>query len=90
MTRTEDRHRGKFIWGGDGHALHHVCLGRILAPERHEDCEYRLDPIHIYRCQNGFWECMRIHGSRQKSSKLGEMMRTCDQRLRLALDPAHP
>ena len=33
---------------------------------------------------------MRIHGSRQKSSKLGEMMRTCDQRLRLALDPTHP
>ena len=61
-----------------------------FAPERHEDCEYRLDPIHIYRCQNGFWECMRIHGSRQKSSKLGEMMRACDQRLRLALDPTHP
>lgn len=62
----------------------------FFAPERHEDCEYRLDPIHIYRCQNGFWECMRIHGSRQKSSKLGEMMRACDQRLRLALDPGHP
>ena len=62
----------------------------FFAPERHEDCEYRLDPIRIYRCQNGFWECMRIHGSRQKSSKLGEMMRACDQRLRLALDPAHP
>ncbi len=62
----------------------------FFAPERHEDCEYRLDPIHIYRCQNGFWDCMRIHGSRQKSSKLGEMMRACDQRLRLALDPAHP
>lgn len=62
----------------------------FFVPERHEDCEYRLDPIHIYRCQNGFWECMRIHGSRQKSSKLGEMMRACDQRLRLALDSAHP
>ena len=62
----------------------------FFAPERHEDCKYRLDPIHIYRCQNGFWECMRIHGSRQKSSKLGEIMRACDQRLRLALDPAHP
>ena len=62
----------------------------FFAPERHKDCEYRLDPIHIYRCQNGFWECMRIHGSRQKSSKLGEMMRACDLRLRLALDPSHP
>ena len=62
----------------------------FFAPERHEDCEYRLDPIHIYRCQNGFWECIRIHGIRQKSSKLGEMLRACDQRLRLALDPAHP
>ena len=44
----------------------------------------------FYRCQTGFWECLRIHGSRQKSSKLGEMMRACDQRLRLALDPGHP
>ena len=95
MARYYDTHRKAGIVAslfGEETAMPYTMFASAVffAPERHEDCEYRLDPIHIYRCQNGFWECMRIHGSRQKSSKLGEMMRACDQRLRLALDPAHP
>ena len=95
MARYYDTHRKTGIVAslfGEETAMPYTMFASAVffAPERHQDCEYRLDPIHIYRCQNGFWECMRIHGSRQKSSKLGEMMRACDQRLRLALDPAHP
>lgn len=95
MARYYDTHRKTGIVAslfGEETAMPYTMFASAVffAPERHEDCEYRLDPIHIYRCQNGFWECMRIHGSKQKSSKLGEMMRACDQRLRLALDPAHP
>lgn len=95
MARYYDTHRKTSIVAslfGEETAMPYTMFASAVffAPERHEDCEYRLDPIHIYRCQNGFWECMRIHGSRQKSSKLGEMMRACDQRLRLALDPTHP
>ena len=95
MARYYDTHRKTDIVAslfGEETAMPYTMFASAVffAPERHEDCEYRLDPIHIYRCQNGFWECMRIHGSRQKSSKLGEMMRACDQRLRLSLDPAHP
>lgn len=95
MARYYDTHRKTGIVAslfGEETAMPYTMFASAVffAPERHEDCEYRLDPIHIYRCQNGFWECMRIHGSRQKSSKLGEMMRACDQRLRLALDPARP
>lgn len=95
MARYYDTHRKTGIVAslfGEETAMPYTMFASAVffAPERHEDCEYRLDPIHIYRCQNGFWECMRIHGNRQKSSKLGEMMRACDQRLRLALDPAHP
>lgn len=95
MARYYDTHRKNGIVAslfGEETAMPYTMFASAVffAPERHEDCEYRLDPIHIYRCQNGFWECMRIHGSRQKSSKLGEMMRACDQRLRLALDPGHP
>ncbi len=95
MARYYDTHRKTGIVAslfGEETAMPYTMFASAVffAPERHEDCEYHLDPIHIYRCQNGFWECMRIHGSRQKSSKLGEMMRTCDQRLRLALDPTHP
>lgn len=95
MARYYDTHRKTGIVAslfGEETAMPYTMFASAVffAPNRHEDCEYRLDSIHIYRCQNGFWECMRIHGSRQKSSKLGEMMRACDQRLRLALDPAHP
>lgn len=95
MARYYDTHRKSGIVAslfGEETAMPYTMFASAVffAPERHKDCEYRLDPIRIYRCQNGFWECMRIHGSRQKSSKLGEMMRACDQRLRLALDPAHP
>ena len=95
MARYYDTHRKTGIVAslfGEETAMSYTMFASAVffAPERHEDCEYHLDPIHIYRCQNDFWECMRIHGSRQKSSKLGEMMRACDQRLRLALDPAHP
>ena len=95
MARYYDTHRKTDIVAslfGEETAMPYTMFASAVffAPGRHEDCEYRLDPIHIYRCQNGFWECMRIHGSRQKSSKLGEMMRACDQRLRLALDPTHP
>ena len=95
MARYYDTHRKTGIVAslfGEETAMPYTMFASAVffAPERHEDCEYRLDPIHIYRCQNGFWECTRIHGSRQKSSKLGEMIRACDQRLRLALDPAHP
>ena len=95
MARYYDTHRKSGIVAslfGEETAMPYTMFASAVffAPERHKDCEYRLDPIHIYRCQNGFWECIRIHGSRQKSSKLGEMMRACDQRLRLALDPAHP
>lgn len=95
MARYYDTHRKTGIAAslfGEETAMPYTMFASAVffAPERHEDCEYHLDPIHIYRCQNGFWECTRIHGSRQKSSKLGEMMRACDQRLRLALDPGHP
>lgn len=95
MARYYDTHRKSGIVAslfGEEAAMPYTMFASAVffAPERHEDCEYRLDPIHIYRCQHGFWECMRIHGSRQKSSKLGDMMRACDQRLRLALDPKHP
>ena len=95
MARYYDTHRKTGIVAslfGEETAMPYTMFASAVffAPERHDDYECRLDPSHYYRCQNGFWECMRIHGSRQKSSKLGEMMRACDQRLRLALDPGHP
>lgn len=59
-------------------------------PVRHADCEYVLDDIHRYRCRSGFWTCTRVHGSRQRSERLGQIMRATDQRLREATGSAHP
>ncbi len=94
MARYYDAHRKSGIIAslfGEETAMPYTMFGSAVffSPERHADCEYRLDPIHTYRCQNGFWECTRIHGSRQKSSKLGEIMRACDQRLRVAMGSKH-
>lgn len=94
MARYYDAHRKSGIIAslfGQETAMPYTMFGSAVffSPERHADCEYRLDPIHTYRCQNGFWECTRIHGSRQKSPKLGEMMRACDQRLRVATGSRH-
>ena len=95
MARYYDTHRKSGIIAslfGEETAMPYTMFGSAVffSPERHGDCEYRLDPIHTYRCQSGFWECTRIHGSRQKSPKLGEMMRACDQRLRTAMGSKHP
>lgn len=95
MARYYDTHRKSGIIPslfGEETAMPYTMFGSAVffAPERHADCEYKLDPIHFYRCTNGYWECTRIHGSRSKSTKLGQMMRACDQRLRLALGSKHP
>lgn len=90
MARYYDTHRKSGIiaslFGEEASMPYTMFASAVFfAPERHADCTYKLDPIHSYRCQNGFWECTRIHGSQQKSTKLGQIMRACDQRLRLAL-----
>lgn len=91
MARYYDTHRKSGIiaslFGEEASMPYTMFASAVFfAPERHADCSYKLDPIHSYRCQNGFWECVRIHGSQQKSAKLGQIMRACDQRLRVALD----
>ena len=59
MARYYDTHRKTGIVAslfGEETAMPYTMFASAVffAPERHEDCEYRLDPIHIYRCQNGF------------------------------------
>lgn len=56
----------------------------------HEDADYALDPIHWYRCRNGRWECIRTYGAREKSARLGSVLRACDRKLRDALSYPHP
>lgn len=55
----------------------------------HADTTYELDPLQRYCCEHGHWTCSRMWGARDKSSRLGAIMRTCDRKLRVALNYPH-
>lgn len=58
--------------------------------ERHGPADIELDRIHRYRCRNGLWTCTRVFGARDKSPKLGSIMRGVDRKVREALEYPHP
>ena len=55
----------------------------------HADADYELDPLQRYCCEHGRWTCSRVWGARDKSSRLGAIMRACDRKLRVALAYPH-
>lgn len=55
----------------------------------HADTTYELDPLQRYCCEHGHWTCSRVWGARDKSSRLGAIMRACDRKLRVALNYPH-
>ena len=59
-------------------------------PVRHPDTEVALNPLCHFRCKDGLWTCDRLHGSRSRSAKLGEVLRTIDRSLRNASAFPHP
>ncbi|MBM6867846.1 TerB N-terminal domain-containing protein [Collinsella tanakaei] len=59
-------------------------------PVRHPDTEVALNPLCHFRCKDGLWTCDRLHGSRSRSAKLGEVLRTIDRSLRNASAYPHP
>ena len=60
------------------------------APRRHEDCTYELDEVNRSVCARGAWHREEYLESRGRNAKLGSIVRTIDQRLRLVLDYEHP
>ena len=59
-------------------------------PVRHPDTEVALNPLCHFRCKDGLWTCDRLHGSRSRSAKLGEVLHTIDRSLRNASAYPHP
>ena len=55
----------------------------------HPNATYELDPVHTYRCEGGLWTCTRVFGAREKSPRLGQIMRACDRKLRVAMGYPH-
>lgn len=95
MSAYHRKHRkGTLLesWFGEEMALPYTMFGSAVffAGRRHEDCVYELDEIHRYRCERGYWTCERLHGSRSKSPKLGNIMRAVDRALREALEFGSP
>ncbi len=60
------------------------------AGEPHEDMVYELSPCSRYGCANGRWYHEGFQGARDKSAKLGHVLRVVDQRLREAIAYPHP
>ena len=79
-------------WFGEHMEQGYVMFGSAVffEPARHADCVYELDELHRYRCTDGLWTCERYHGSRQRSAKLGQIMRATDRTLRAASGFPHP
>lgn len=70
-----------------------TCLfdGAVFLPQgRQEDRTYVLDPLTTYRRKDGRWYVERYQFYDQRSRKLGELMKTVDCELRLAVDYPRP
>lgn len=59
-------------------------------PVRHPDAQVELNPLCRFTCKDGLWSCDRLHGSRARSPKLGEVMRAIDRLMRAAANFEHP
>ena len=62
----------------------------FYSEERHPDAIYELDEINRYVCRNGAWYREAYVENRERSSKLGGILRVIDQRLRDAIGYEHP
>lgn len=59
-------------------------------PVRHPDAQVELNPLCRFTCKDGLWSCDRLHGSRARNPKLGEVMRAVDRLMRAAANFEHP
>lgn len=59
-------------------------------PVRHPDAQVELSPLCRFTCTDGLWSCDRLHGSRARNPKLGEVMRAIDRLMRAAANFEHP
>lgn len=59
-------------------------------PVRHPDTQVELSPLCRFTCTDGLWSCDRLHGSRARNPKLGEVMRAVDRLMRAAANFEHP
>ena len=73
-------------------ALNHVMFASAIfyTQGRHDDGVYELSPTRRYECKGGRWTVDSFHDGGATSTKLGQLLRLVDRRLRDALDYPHP
>ena len=57
---------------------------------RHDDATWELSEVDRFFCASGRWWRTTFHGARDRSPRLGRLMRTIDRELRRALDFPYP
>lgn len=46
------------------------------------NCDYTMNEIHSFVCQNGKWKCRKYYGNRNRNGKLGEFVKAVDSLMR--------
>lgn len=88
-ARSRKRGLMESLFGEETETSHTMFASAVFFdPRRHADADYVLDEIHRYRCRGGYWTCTRVHGSRQKNERLGQILLATEQRLNRALGKA--
>lgn len=88
-ARSRKRGLMESLFGEETETSHTMFASAVFFdPRRHADAEYVLDEIHRYRCRGGYWTCKRVHGSRQKNERLGQILLATEQHLSRALGKA--
>lgn len=88
-ARSRKRGLMESLFGEETETSHTMFASAVFFdPHTHADADYVLDEIHRYRCRGGYWTCKRVHGSRQKNERLGQILLATEQRLNRALGAA--
>ena len=94
LSHHYDRHRKtslmESLFGSPLAMPYEMFASAVFWGGQHPDATYELDEVNRYTCARGRWYWEGYHGSRQRSPKLGIVLRAVDQRLRDAIGYAHP
>ncbi|MBM6785984.1 TerB N-terminal domain-containing protein [Collinsella tanakaei] len=94
LVRYYDKHRKcgliESLFGSRARLPYTMFASAVFfAKTPHPDAVVDLTPLSRFTCEGGLWTCERVHGSRSRSSKLGEAMRAVDRLMRMRKGCAH-
>ncbi len=81
----------EYLFGKKKMRPYHL-FGNAVYFEKESDLEmdYVISPCQAYHCRRGLWYCESYFDSEKGTSRVGDLLKTIDQKLRLLTDYAHP